>query len=1593
MRHPHSAQLRFPLRWTLSTGVVVAAMAIIMALQTMPDPTAAFSAADGRTNTGGTGGTSGNGGTGGTGGTGGPTPTPIPTPTPGGSGGSGGSGGEPILIGFSNGAGDPVDTLVLERSAGEADLFVKVDGMLPWLHDTVQLLVSHDPSVIEIVAAQCEGLFAGSFSPIGPVEVSTGRTSFSCGLHGGVSHENGTVMRLTLRRVASGDDPIEILTEGAFGTRLYSAGNPTSLSPTGLLIVEDPGPAPTPSPVPTPTAPPASSSGGGAGVAQQPGPTPSLPIPGIPTTLAVTAGDGWVEFSWQPPGNGGGTQVTDYFVRSADGETNRAVPASRLSVRFTDLVNGREYRFRVQALNNNGFGPFSQLSEPVIPAGPPSAPLDIAAEVTVAPTSVTISWKAPQNRNGADISSYVISEAAGWVSQRTVGHDVLTQSFAELPPGDYLFLVNAINRGGIGSAASVTASVPEAPEQLGPPAESVNSQAFDANRAEVAAQISSALGGSVTIEDGPLTVHPQSNSLRVDLPVQLAAPEEGTSLNSIEFAGFQLENLTVKQEHGQLRTATIDLGEQLQVFGEATLHENAGEVSVEIRHLQLRYSPSHSPPQSEHQWLADSPSFTAEISQLSALPAFSSKFSASLGPPDLPEVEQLTALLMEHHRVVSIEDTPGNRRSGFVVNVEHDDGTVFSPVGTTFSFRLRLPFENDDSLVAIKLDDAGVVHVRPVSCLREELTTSCSALFDGDAAGFSTFAVIQAERLDERSPSGVASPEPQPTARPSATSTPPAAVLSTLVPDTARPNANAPTAPMPSPSPSPAPVATPKLDLGLNVSLPPGDSRDTHPVIAVVAFAALGIVIVGALVGYVVNRQHRTGLSMLAVSVFATALLVLVAANNAAAQRVHAAGEITSQGDAALRSDIVKSNFLVDGTGITVGILSDSFGCDAAALASDIAAGELPADMAIADDSPGILCPFASDRGRAVAQLIHDVAPGANLTFETVITGESVMASKILKFASSGVDIIVDDFLHGSELFFQDDLIAQTIDQVTASGIIYMTSAGDSRIASYESTYTAGEAPTVVCSTSNPSICTVPGTWHDFDPGTGPGEQDQMLDISLSGEATSLMLQWDQPAGSPGGGNTSDLDLFVFDRTGALVAVSTIANDSTGEPTEQLRLAGLDSIQVAVSHGGGPAPAKIKLIVSNGATINEFDTGSSAIVGHRNAAGAITVGPVDYNDTAAFGGTPQVEPGAPLGGVETLFAADGSPIVPPIVRQKPDIVAPSGTDTTFGPVRGSPAAAAHTAGAVALLLQLRQDLHASGQLGQEEIRRLLTQTAIDLGPAGPDLESGYGLIDAMAAATRLTTDPPISEDDSYATQLNIPLDISAPGLLTNDSDSEGQPLSAQLISGPVNGNLLLNANGSFTYTPDQDFTGDDSFSYVAADGSFTSVPATVTITVGSVGSLETSVGLQGVSAGADFGSDEIDVILFEGDETARQIVLTPGGSGAVNLDGLGPGTYDLYAVVPGFLIAEALDIQIGVVPGATTVLPDTQLPAGDANSDDWIDEIDAVLVAMAHGTVHVSGIRRDGAGNIVDLNGDAVTNGADLSLTVSNIGLAGFVPW
>src|SRR4029079_15446218 len=71
-------------------------------------------------------------------------------------------------------------------------------------------------------------------------------------------------------------------------------------------------------------------------------------------------------------------------------------------------------------------------------------------------------------------------------------------------------------------------------------------------------------------------------------------------------------------------------------------------------------------------------------------------------------------------------------------------------------------------------------------------------------------------------------------------------------------------------------------------------------------------------------------------------------------------------------------------------------------------------------------------------------------------------------------------------------------------------------------------------------------------------------------------------------------------------------------------------------------------------------------------------------------------------------------------------------------------------------------------------------------------------------------------------------------VLSNDTDAENDQLTAQQVTGPAHGTLTLNTNGTFTYTPANNFTGPDSFTYKASDGTLESNVATVTITVTAV---------------------------------------------------------------------------------------------------------------------------------------------------------------
>src|SRR5207247_648684 len=95
-------------------------------------------------------------------------------------------------------------------------------------------------------------------------------------------------------------------------------------------------------------------------------------------------------------------------------------------------------------------------------------------------------------------------------------------------------------------------------------------------------------------------------------------------------------------------------------------------------------------------------------------------------------------------------------------------------------------------------------------------------------------------------------------------------------------------------------------------------------------------------------------------------------------------------------------------------------------------------------------------------------------------------------------------------------------------------------------------------------------------------------------------------------------------------------------------------------------------------------------------------------------------------------------------------------------------------------------------------------------------------------------DAPLAADDRYATAEDTALVVSAPGLLGNDTDADGDALAVVGFSAPAHGALALNPDGSFTYTPVADYDGPDAFGYTVSDGHGGSARATVWLTVSAV---------------------------------------------------------------------------------------------------------------------------------------------------------------
>ncbi len=482
---------------------------------------------------------------------------------------------------------------------------------------------------------------------------------------------------------------------------------------------------------------------------------------------------------------------------------------------------------------------------------------------------------------------------------------------------------------------------------------------------------------------------------------------------------------------------------------------------------------------------------------------------------------------------------------------------------------------------------------------------------------------------------------------------------------------------------------------------------------------------------------------------------------SASLQPINNAGSITSQGDVALRADWARLNHTVDGTGVTVGVLSDSFDSLGGA-AQDISSGDLPASgvTVVGGESPycGVVI-FCVDEGRAMLQIVHDMAPGADLLFHQALGGKAAYAAAIQTLAALGADVIVDDLMYLNEPMFQDGVVAQAVDSVVAGGAVYYSAAGNAGRESYEAAFV--DSGVIFCiefflpiGDCDPTFERV-GRMHDFDPDVGV-DLYQSVTVPI-GSRLTVAMQWDEPFGG-GPGARNDHDIVLLDETGGVYfEISANDNVTTGEGWEVLQFENHEflgygtSFNIIITYDdvdsiGPPATLLKTVIFGSSSNLNDFATNSGTLIGHANAAGAAAVGAAFFLDTPEFGiSPPALEPYSSAGGVPILFNINGTLLASPEVRLKPEITAVDGVNTTFffndsdgsgdgiDDFFGTSAAAPHAAGVAALMLQAKPGATPN------QINTALEHTAIDMGTAGFDHDSGFGLIQADAAVAEIIT--------------------------------------------------------------------------------------------------------------------------------------------------------------------------------------------------------------------------------------------------------------
>ncbi|HEU4729990.1 MAG TPA: S8 family serine peptidase [Kofleriaceae bacterium] len=611
-------------------------------------------------------------------------------------------------------------------------------------------------------------------------------------------------------------------------------------------------------------------------------------------------------------------------------------------------------------------------------------------------------------------------------------------------------------------------------------------------------------------------------------------------------------------------------------------------------------------------------------------------------------------------------------------------------------------------------------------------------------------------------------------------------------------------------------------------------------------------------------------------------------------------GSRTSEGDKAHSAERARKFFGVDGTGVKIGVLSDSDDFREQAIAS----GDLPAStttLAGQDGRPG------SGEGTAMMEIVHDLAPGADLFFATAFTSPESFADNIraLRFQAH-CDVIIDDVIYFFESPYEDDIIAQAVADVTADGALYFSSAGnggnfdDGTSGTWEGDFTPSG-----------TLATLPSgyTVHSFGAGV----------IANRIEATGgpLILHWADPGSLANPASSNDYDLFVLDSDLRNVVVAATDIQAGAElPFEFLGFLIPPGFQVVIAANPGAEPRAMRTVLFGG-ELGISTQGST--YGHNSTADGYGVAAVDVAEAGggefAAGPTTPIELFSSDGPRRMFFDRDNHPLnlANPgltfasrggVTRAKPDIAAADGVVTTLpagsglNPFFGTSAAAPH-AGAIAGLLK-----SAIPTATPAKIRSVLTTTALDIEATGADRNSGRGIVTAFAALQKIGAKAAVGLTQGAIDLRPLGNDVVLPGgaaqvnvQILNEGGAGASAVTATLTSSSPDVIILQGSSAYPTIFAGESATNAMPFAFFVNPTAPCGVLLPFTLTVNYTGNGKHPVLIQfAVQTGRPGGaSTHVDytgapVAIPDGDSTGVDIPFTVAAASAIsglkfNIDG------------------------------------------------------------------------------------------------------------